>query len=60
LANAFWGGRDRQVTAWLAGPDLRRAVAEAAAVTDTQSAARALADIDDLLASPVTSPSRPT
>jgi hypothetical protein len=59
LANAFWGDRDRQVTAWLAGPDLRRAVAAAVPVTHTEQASRVLADVDELLASRGTSPSQP-
>jgi len=54
LTNAFWDGRGGPVAAWLAGPDIRRAVADAFTVAEDESALQVLADIYDLLGPPGT------
>jgi hypothetical protein len=56
LRNAFWGSNGGAVAAWLAGPDLRRAVAAAFTVTENESVLQVLADIHDLLGPPETPP----
>jgi hypothetical protein len=56
LTNAFWGSKGGPVEAWLAGTDVRRAVADAFTVTEEEFALQVLADVNDLLGPPETSP----
>jgi hypothetical protein len=54
LRDEFWDGRDSQVATWLAGPDLRRAVADAITTVDAEQTLQVLEGIDDMLRSPDT------
>ena len=52
LLNAFWDGRDSQVTAWLSGKELRRALTAAFTSSNSGDTLQVLADLHDLLRLP--------
>ena len=56
LTNAFWGGKAEPVAAWLAGPEVRHAVADAFTVAEDEAVLQVLADVHDLLGWPGTPP----
>jgi hypothetical protein len=50
LTNAFWGGRDAQVIAWLSGGELRAALAEARAGARTGASREPLVEVEAVFA----------